>query len=147
MTLRILAAIVLALAATACSHSPRPSDFPPGDVRRLGGIWVGEWRDSLGTTGNRLWFDLGPGEESVRGDMLMTTGFENPTRVYVRFVRTGPGAVEGRSSTYRDDGCDCEVTTTFDGRELADSAMTGTFIVREEATFRTRTGTWRVTRE
>ena len=104
-----------------------------------------------------------PGEDQARGDVLMvaggstvpygaavTTGREQAhpgsQLLTIRFVNSAGGAVTGTLDPYHDPDCDCEVETTFSGKQQGDT-IEGTFTSTSSRTAGRTGGRWKVTRK
>lgn len=156
----VLASLLGALAiggTYSCATSPPavPVRASPVDLTLLAGRWNGEYT-VLGGREGRIAFELEAGTDTARGEVLMfpdpggptgpergepygdPSGYEAPTPIPIRFVRTERGRVEGELEPYRDPGLGGLLQTTFRG------TWTGDVI---DGTFRSRDGRGRVLRE
>lgn len=156
MRIKVMAAALPLLAAACASNLPRvPVIGNVADVQALAGEWSGEyWSLETGRSGNIL-FRLEAGADSAIGDVLMIPmgqRHDHPDGIHpateyipISFVSVANGHVRGVLEPYRDPGCGCLVSTSFNG-ELRGNSIEGTFASRHGETGSLQEGRWRVTR-
>ena len=159
----LLGAALLALWLLACASAPPPPPVPvAGETAALAAM-AGEWRGEYWSadTGRRgtIRFTLDAAGVDAHGDVWMypvephrpTVGNEAPGEshavqpVEIRFVKVSGGGVRGKLEPYRDPGCGCTVSTTFEGTVDGDR-IEGTYTTSAGLLHRTTTGNWEVDR-
>lgn len=152
--LRFAAAGLLAAAlASSCSSSnPAPAVPVAGsDLGALAGKWTGEYSsEATGRTGSIV-FEFKSGEKVGRGDVLMVPkGARDPGVIpqvlNINFVNAAGGVLRGTMDPYTDPSCDCQVQTTFVGRQSGDT-IEGTFTTTPSGKAPITTGRWKITRQ
>ena len=151
------------LYACASNPSPVPVTGAPADVQALVGKWTGEYRGvESGRTGSIV-FNLSPGSDTARGDVVMVA--REPGMSYndavnialtrqaanqvltIRFVRVSGTAVSGSIDPYPSPDCSCQLVTVFSG-ELKGDRMEGTFrTLHGGDQTPTQQGTWWASRQ
>ena len=117
----------------------------------LAGRWVGEYSsEATGRTGSIV-FELKSGEKVARGDVLMVPrGVQDPSVIpqvlNINFVNAAGGVLRGTMDPYTDPTCDCQVQTTFVGRQSGDT-IEGTFTTTPSGNAPITTGRWKVARQ
>ena len=145
--------LLAAVLASSCSSSnPAPPVPVAGsDLGALAGRWVGEYSsEATGRTGSIV-FELKSGEKVARGDVLMVPKDAKdpgvmPQVLNINFVNAAGGVLQGTMDPYRDPACDCEVQTTFLGRQTGD-AIEGTFTTTPSGRGPITTGRWKIARQ
>ena len=166
MRKRILGAclgVALCFAACKTTPAPVPVQASASDLQQLTGEWEGEYSSEATGRSGSIQFQLVPGENQARGDVLMvargstvpyraatTTGREQAhpgsQLLTIRFVNSTGGAVTGTLDPYHDPDCDCEVETTFSGKRQGDT-IEGTFTSTSSRSAGRTGGRWKVTRK
>jgi len=151
---RFAAAGLLAAAlATSCSSSnPAPPVPVAGsDLSSLSGKWTGEYSsEATGRTGSIV-FEFKSGDKVGHGDVLMVPkGVADPSVIpqvlNINFVNSAGGVLRGTMDPYNDPSCNCEVQTTFVGRQTGDT-IEGTFSTTPGGNAPITTGRWKITRQ
>jgi hypothetical protein len=152
--LRFAAAGLLAasLASSCSSSNPAPAVPVAGsDLGALAGKWTGEYSsEATGRTGSIV-FEFKSGEKVGRGDVLMVPkGAQDPGVIpqvlNINFVNAAGGVLRGTMDAYTDPSCDCQVQTTFVGRQSGDT-IEGTFTTTPSGKAPITTGRWKITRQ
>jgi hypothetical protein len=77
-------------------------------------------------------------------------GVENPNVIpqvlNINFVNAAGGVLRGTMDPYNDPSCNCEVQTTFVGRQTGDT-IEGTFSTTPGGNAPITTGRWKITRQ
>lgn len=157
--LATITATTVACARTTPGIQLASSDFDLGPL-------IGQWRGSYssaqtGRTGT-IAFTLRAGESAASGgvvmlpkpDSLLTpeerelmANVPERTVLKIRFVRKGGGVVSGQLDPYRDPGCDCVATTTFQGTFTNPTTIEGSYTTVPSRPGSSVTGgKWRVMR-
>ncbi len=147
--LGLLAAI---LASSCASSNPAPPVPVAGsELGALAGKWVGEYSsEATGRTGSIV-FEFKAGEKVGRGDVLMVPkGAQDPgvipQMLNINFVNAAGGVLRGTMDPYTDPACDCQVQTTFVGRQSGDT-IEGTFTTTPGGNAPITTGRWKIARQ
>jgi hypothetical protein len=145
----LLAAV---LSASCSSTSPAPAVPVAGsDLGQLAGRWEGQYSsEATGRTGSIV-FELKAGDKVARGDVLMVPkGAQDPSVIpqvlNINFVNAAGGVLRGTMDPYTDPTCQCEVQTTFVGRQTGDT-IEGTFTTTPGGNLPITTGRWKITRQ
>ncbi len=144
--------LAAALASSCSSSNPAPTVPVAGtDLGALAGKWTGEYSsEATGRTGSIV-FEFKSGDKIGRGDVLMVPkGAQNPNVIpqmlNINFVNAEGGVLRGTMDPYTDPSCDCEVQTTFVGRQSGD-VIEGTFTTTPSGKTTITTGRWKITRQ
>ena len=145
--------LLAATLASSCSSSnPAPAVPVAGsDLAALAGKWTGEYSsEATGRTGSIV-FEFKSGEKVGRGDVLMVPkGAQDPGVIpqvlNINFINAAGGVLRGTMDPYTDPSCDCQVQTTFVGRQSGDT-IEGTFTTTPSGKAPITTGRWKITRQ
>jgi hypothetical protein len=163
---RILgASLCVGLSLIACKSTPAPVPVQASasDLEQLAGDWEGEYSSEATGRSGSIQFKVVPGENQAQGDVLMVAGgstvpygaavatgreqaHPGSQLLTIRFVNSAGGAVTGKLDPYHDADCDCEVETTFSGRQKGDT-IEGTFTSTSSRSAGRTGGRWKVTRK
>ena len=157
----IVTSVTLLVLGCAYRPEPVPISGSVAAVSSLAGTWVGEYHGTESGRSGSITFIIAASGDSAFGDVLMVSA-TNPGAIraahpaeehltHVRsaqalridFVAVSGGELSGRMESYIAPDCNCQVTTTFTGRQRGD-AIDGTFVTRG-SNFEQH-GTWRVMR-
>ncbi len=158
-----LAVVSLGVAGliAACSYDPPPVPVTGDPEARgvLAGEWSGSYQGRESGRSGSLFFRLGAGADTARGDVLMapvarmhpaveTEEWEREVAsplLTIRFVRAEGNLVYGRLDEYRDPQCGCLLQTTFTGR-IEGNEIEGTFTTLHIDSGQRHSGTWNARR-
>jgi len=155
------ALVVAVLAGCASKPQPVPVTGAPDDLQMLAGEWGGDYQGEDSGRSGSIIFRLSAATDTAFGDVIMipttrgnpaspSVGLPMPPApevLSIAFVRAEGGGVSGQLKPYRDPTCDCQLSTTFEGKIRGD-VISGTFSsVRVNGSGSPQTGSWRVTRK
>jgi len=151
---RFAAAGLLAAAlVTSCSSSnPAPPVPVAGsELSSLSGKWTGEYSSEATVRTGSIVFEFKSGDKVGHGDVLMVPkGVQDPSVIpqmlNINFVNAAGGVLRGTMDPYNDPSCNCEVQTTFVGRQTGDT-IEGTFSTTPGGNAPITTGRWKITRQ
>jgi hypothetical protein len=162
---RFACSLLTVLALGGCSSTTSPAPPVPvsgssAEVSALAGRWEGSYSSEATGRSGSIVFELHPGDQVARGDVLMIpkdgSGAETavpaqsihgmPQVLTISFVSAEGGVLKGTMNPYRDPQCECEVQTTFVGR-LSGDTIEGTFTTTPNVGGRITTGHWSMTRK
>ncbi len=165
------AGLTCLLLTPACASAPPPA---PGfsvsgsaaDLKKLEGRWEGDYASAATGRSGTIVFEFRSGDTAYGDVVMMPKGAALPVRpakprsaaadtlrdmpqvLTIRFARASEGALLGDLAPYIDPDCECETTTSFNGRmNAAGDAIEGTFTstqTREGG--RRAVGQWKVVR-
>jgi hypothetical protein len=161
MRTKIITGIAVLFAGCAYRPDPVPVAGSASAIRNLAGTWVGEYRGTQSGRSGSITFIISAQGDSAFGDVVMTTtgntaalrpvhGSEahlahvrSFSALRIDFVAVSDGGLSGSLESYIAPDCNCQVTTTFTGRQR-DNTIEGTFVTRGSNL--EQRGSWRAAR-
>ena len=153
--------IVALVVGCASRPDPVPISGNPAAIANLAGTWLGEYNGTESQRSGSITFTVSASGDSVFGDVVMMAGSNRTALVpahseaehlrHVRssqalridFVSVSGGGLTGTLEPYIAPDCNCQVSTTFTGRQ-AGNVIEGTFVTRGSSV--EQRGSWRATR-
>ena len=160
-----LSCLLLSAACAGNPPSPAPGfsvSGPAADLKKLEGRWEGDYSSAATGRSGTIVFEFRSGDTAYGDVLMMPRGAAAPVRparpaaadplrgmpqvLTIRFARASEGALVGDLAPYIDPDCECETTTSFNGRmNAAGDAIVGTFTsTQSREGGRRAVGQWKV---
>jgi hypothetical protein len=160
--------VTLALTVAGCAwrRTPVPIISDAGSTGLLVGTWTGEYNSAQTGRSGSISFELASEKDTAYCDVVMVpsiqrlrvannTNPEGPSvrpiplaePLKLRFIRLGDGRVTGTLEPYKDPDCDCQVTTTFEGKFYGTNTIEGTYVTTGTVLHQQTSGRWKVTKQ
>ena len=161
MRTRIIVGVAILFLGCAYRPDPVPVAGSASAIQNLAGTWVGEYQGTESGRSGSITFIISARGDSAFGDVMMMSGanttalrpvhgaeahmahVRSSSALRIDFVAVSDGGLSGSLESYIAPDCNCQVTTTFTGRQR-DNTIEGTFVTRGSNV--EQRGTWRVTR-